>query len=1106
MTSSYRRASAMLFLLAVLSACDGGEPALFTLLTPDETGITFANTITTDDSVNVQMDSFVYNGGGVAVGDIDGDGLADIYFTGNMVSSRLYLNRGGMRFEDITESAGVGTDGWAYGAAMADVDADGDLDIYVAMSGPDWAEPEERRNLLFLNNGDRTFREAAREYGIDDDGFSTHGAFFDYDRDGDLDLYVLTNDPGGFARGEAQMHPAGIQAESERSFDRLYRNEGNGTFVDVTVEAGIVRAIGFGLGIAITDLNADGWPDVYVSNDDTPNDVLYRNNGDGTFTDVGPAWLKHTVLAGMGIDVADFNNDGWFDIVQVDMVAEDLAERKRMTGAMTFGAFMELRNRGFLYDYSANVLQVNAGPVGGGDVTFSDVAHLAGMAYTSWSWSPLFVDLDNDGRKDLHITNGYPKAVIDYDYQTGAFRLQRSGRYDEARTLLDTLHAYDVSNYLYRNDGDLAFSNRTAAWGFERPSFSYGAAYADLDNDGGLDLVVNNIDAPAFVYHNTRATGDVRHFLQVELAGDGANARGLDAVVRLTAGGTHQYLYNSPYRGYLSTVDHRLHFGLGAAERVDSLHVLWPDGRVQVLTDLPVDTVLVVRQQDADTAAVWPAPPVPRPFRTLQPELAPRYEHTASQYVDYRIQPLLPHMLSRHGPALAVGDANGDALDDLYVGGGAGVPGTLFLQRAQGGFVEAPNQQAWIADRDYDDWGAAFLDADGDGRLDLYVASGANHVSPVSRWLQDRLYINQGDGRFVRDTAALPSMLTSTARVAVGDVTGDGRPDLFVGGRLMPGRYPYPTRSYLLRNEGGRFSDVTDAMVPELVQPGGMVTDAVLADVTGDDRLDLVTVGTWMPVRFFENTGERLREVTDAVAPADMRGWWYSIAADDFNADGRVDLVVGNLGRNHTFQASPDRRFGVYASNFTGGQTTDIIFTQQIDGAHYPIFGLAKLGPAIYTVGLQFASYVAFASAPIDQVFSAAQLQQAVHYEVDTFASMYLQDDGAGRFTATPLPALAQIAPIKGIVVLDVDGDGHRDVVVAGNQYDTEPAVERADAGTGLWLRGDGQGGFSAVPPAESGFLALGHVTDLQQIATSAGVVVLVANDGGPLQAYVIER
>ncbi len=1110
MTMVHRQSALLLVSLLLLAGCDGqgSRPPLFTLLPPERTGIRFANTITTNDSVNVQFDTFVYNGGGVAIGDIDDDGLADIYFTGNQVSSRLYLNKGNMRFEDITESAGVGTDQWAYGPSMADIDGDGDLDIYVSVSGPAWSSGNDRTNLLFVNNGDRTFTEAAAAFGIADTGFSTHGAFLDYDRDGDLDLFLLTNDPAGFSRGDADRHPTGRRSENPVSYDRLYRNNGDGTFADVSVEAGIVRAVGFGLGVAVADLNRDGWPDIYVSNDDTPNDVLYGNNGDGTFSDKALVWLKHTVFAGMGVDIADFNNDGWFDILQTDMVAEDLIARKRMTGAMTFSTYMEFRSRGFQFDYSTNVLQLNAGAVWGNDVVFSEISHLAGVPYTGWTWSPLIVDLDNDGHKDAHITNGYPKAVIDYDYQTTMFAIQQASNRERGTEILDELGTYDAANYVFRNRGDLTFSNETAAWGLERPSFSYGAAYGDLDNDGRLDLVVSNIDAPAFVYHNVGAASDTAHFLQVRLEGEHPNRRGIGSTVRLVAGGQTQYLYHNPYKGYQSTVDDRLHFGLGDAAHVDSLAVVWPDGRQQVLTDLEPDRVIVLRQEEATEtpAAIPPKPAGERMFRPMDADRGLRYVHRDPSFVDFRVQPLLPHQVSRQGPPLAVGDVTGDGLDDVYIGGATGFPGALLIQDGDGRFVTGGDRQPWEADKEYEDWGAHFFDADGDGLLDLYVASGGYHSSPVSDRLQDRLYVNRGGGRFERDTEALPPMVTSTAAVTAGDVTGDGRPDLFVGGRLMPRNYPYPTRSYVLRNDGGRFTDITEETAPGLVRPGGMITDALWLDFTGDGRLDLVTAGTWMSLQFYENRGDRLRDVSGSVGLPPMRGWWYSLATGDFNGDGHADLIAGNLGLNYTYQTSEQSRFGVYASDFTGNRTTEIVLTQEIDGSEYPFFGLAKLGNDIYTLAPRFATYASFAAAPIERVFPASQLEQAVHYQVDTFASVYLQSAGDGTFSALPLPNLAQIAPIRAMVAHDVDGDGALDLILAGNLYYTEPNTARADAGNGLWLKGDGHGTFSPVPPVKSGFLAPLEAVDLALITTPQGKAILVANNADSLQAFTLER
>jgi len=596
----------------------------------------------------------------------------------------------------------------------------------------------------------------------------------------------------------------------------------------------------------------------------------------------------------------------------------------------------------------------------------------------------------------------------------------------------------------------------------------------------------------------------------------------------LTAGGQKQYIYHSPYRGYMSTVDDRPHFGLGAATRVDSLHVVWPDGRYQILTDLAVDRLLVVRQRDATgmrdarkhsltvagcgkrsgkcSTASRLSPPVSRVFQPMDPGMTLRYAQPDRESVDFAVQPLLPYPPSRQGPPLAVGDVNGDGLEDVYVGGADGIPGKLFLQRPGGGFVESVAGQPWAADRAYTDWGATFFDANGDGRPDLYVASGGYRLSPLSPLLQDRLYVNRGGGRFVRDSAALPPMPTSTAAIAVGDFNGDGKPDLFVGGRLVPRNYPAPARSYLLRNDGGRFTDVTAQVCPELMNPGGMITAAVWIDFDGDGKLDLVTAGEWMPLQFFKNDGTGLRNVTAAMGLPPMRGWWYSLAQGDWNHDGRPDLVAGNLGLNFAYTTSPQGRFGVYAADFTGNGTTDIVLTQEIGGTEYPVFGRARLGLSIYTAALRFSSYASFATASAEQLFGAAPLRLALHYQTDTFASVYLQNNGDGRFTAVPLPHLAQISPIRGIIAHDVDGDGNLDLIVAGNLYDTEPNTPPADAGNGLWLKGYGQGHFTPIPPVASGFLAPRDVTGLALIKTPAGSAVLVANNGDSLQTFVIRR
>jgi enediyne biosynthesis protein E4 len=1090
----------------LLLGCGKAREALFTLRSPRETGVNFSNPITTNDSFNIQSNVYIYNGAGVAAGDVDNDGLPDLFFSGNMVSSRLYRNKGNMQFEDITERAGVKTDRWCTGATMVDINGDGFLDIYVSVSGPgSGSKGVDRANLLFINNGNGTFTEAAQKYGIADTGFTTNAVFLDYDGDGRLDLFLLNNSPKDFARGAADEHPLGVRTNTPASYNTLYRNNGNGTFTDVSEQAGILRQIGYGLGVVVADVNRDGRPDIYVSNDVSPNDVLYINNGNGTFTDKRDVSLKHTSIAGMGVDIADFNNDGWPDIVQMDMLPPAPEQRKRMSGYLTATRRLQERSRGFRDDYDANALQLSNGITPQGDVVFSEVANLAGTSATEWSWSALFADLDNDGHKDLFITNGYPKAPNDLDYQAAMMAARRGNSEAAAREQLRALRSYRVSNFLFRNNGDLTFSDVSARWGMKQPGFSYGAAYVDLNNDGKLDLVVNNIDAPASIYENTQRDSSA-HYLTVVLDGTGPNRRGLGASLALTAGGMRQYLYHSPYRGYMSTVDDREHFGLGSATRVDTLAVTWPDGRSQVLTGLSADRMITVRQADA-SAAASPRRPPPSP-RSAAPAFqrspAPPFKQALPAALDYDVQPLLPYEPSRQGPAIAVADVNGDGLDDVFVGGNGGAAGKLFLQRKDGSFAEA-SQEPWTAEQPhYEDWGALFFDANGDGRPDLYVASCGYEHTPVSRMLQDRLYINEGSGRFVRDTAALPPMLTCTATVAAGDFNGDGKPDLFVGGRLTPRNYPYPARSYILRNDGGKFTDVTSQVAPELAQPTGMITAAVWTDVDGDGRVDLVTAGEWMPLQVYHNDGAKLVPVAAGGGLPPTRGWWQSLLAADLNHDGKPDLVAGNMGLNFMYQTSPQNPFGIYAADFTGNQNTDIVLTQMIDGKEYPFFGRAKLGPTIYPLALRAPRYSAFAASTVDELFGAQALKRALHYQVDTFASLYLQNNGNGTFTATPLPQLAQISPIRGIVARDVDGDGNLDLIVAGNITEMEANTTPPDAGNGLWLKGDGQGHFTPVTPFESGFLATKGVSGLAVMKTPAGSAVLVANTGDSLQAFRI--
>lgn len=1099
----------LLILILISCGTEENSQPLFKNLPSSETGIDFENTILISDSINVQTDAFLYNGAGVAIGDLNNDGFSDIFFSGNLVSSRLYLNQGDFTFKDITETSGISTKKWGTGASMVDINNDGYLDIYLSVSGPEWRDPSERANLLYINNGDQTFTEAAAEYNIDDTGFTTHTVFFDYNGDGHLDLYLLSNSPGEFRRGESGNRMIGVQRSNPDGFDRLYKNNGNGTFTNVSEEAGILRKLGYGLGVAVADLNNDGWPDIYISNDITPNDVLYINNGDGTFTDKAADWLRHTSFAGMGMDIADFNNDGWLDVMQNDMVPEDINARKRMSGSTTYGGFMELRRAGYFPHYNQNSLQLNNGVTDTGDVNFSEISRMAGVAYTDWSWSALFADFNNSGYKDLLITNGYPIALNDFDFQSESHVARQTSDSGEAKRrekeILDNLYAYRVPNYLFENNKDLTFSNMSSDWGVDSPGYSYGAAYADLNNNGRLDFVVNNIDQKAFVFENRGVANDSTHFLQIKLNGESPNLRGIGSKVYVSAGGETQYIFQMPHRGFMSSMDDKIHFGMGNKALIDSLKIIWPDGKVQKIYDIEADQVVTVDQSSAEL----PAEVVQNDnrgkaelFEKISDDTVPNVVHRETSSVDFGVQSTLPYQLSKQGPPIAAGDVTGNGLDDLYVGGDRGVAGVLYLQQANGSFVKSDFQQSFAVDSNHEDTAALFFDANGDENLDLYVTSGGFQTSPISNMLQDRLYINYGNGRFLKDEEALPEMLTSTSSIAAGDFTGDGQTDLFIGGRLTPRNYPKPARSWLLQNNEGRFTDITGQAAPFFIDPGGMITDAVWADFNTDGQPDLVTVGDWMPVQFFENNNGVLKDVTQSMNIPQLNGWWNSIATADFNNDGHPDFVAGNLGLNHTYTASSSEPFGMYATDFDQNGDTEIILTKTVDSVEYPFHGLAYLGQEIYTLGLRFDSFESFSTSSMTDVFGRDVLDNAVHKQANTFASLYFENNGDGSFTHRELAKPAQISPIQTILINDFNSDEIPDLLIAGNLYDTEPNIPRADAGNGLLLSGNGDGNFTPISNMQSGFLAPGNVRNSALLHTPNGPTVVIANNSGKLQFF----
>ena len=1133
-------------------AADAGPPPLFELLSPKATGVAFVNELPEDSTFNILNYLYYYNGGGVAAGDVDGDGLPDLYFTSNLGPNRLYRNKGSYQFEDVTDRAGVaGAGGWTTGVTMADVNGDGRLDIYVSavsyltMRG---------RNILYVNNGDGTFADRTAEYGLEHVGYSTQAAFFDYDADGDLDMYLLNHsvhtERGVSSRPQRELrHP--------RAGDRLFRNDG-GKFVDVSERAGIYGGVeGYGLGVVVSDVNLDGYPDIYVANDFQENDFLYINNGDPspslrsgsgqahTFTESIARAAGHTSRFSMGVDAADFDNDGRPDLVAVDMLPEREEILKTSANAESFNVFNLKVRAGYHPQYARNTLQLNRGPsTGSGQVPrFSEIGYLAGVHATDWSWAPLFADLDNDGYKDLFITNGIYRRPNDLDYinYVGNEAVQASlerGVGSESLTLLGRMPQIPLPNHAYRNDPSpgsgqapsagsgqapstgsgqaLTFTDMAAAWGLAQPGFSNGAVYVDLNNSGALDLVVSRINAPAAIYRNRARERNGNHYLTVALKGLGGNTAGIGARVVVRHGGRLQMLEQMPTRGFQSSVDPRLHFGLGPLERVDSLIVVWPNQRVQVLTDVAADRTITLSQADADAQGVAASRPprddprrAPRGlFADATPRLGAPVKHEENtSFLDYNREPLMPHLLSTEGPALAVGDVNGDGLDDLYVGGAKWQPGRLLLQQrvcterreCDGRFRQA-DMPALRADSLAEDVDAVFFDANGDGRPDLYVVSGGNEFWGEDDALQDRLYVNDGGGRFHRDPGALPRLAESGSCVVPGDFDGDGDLDLFVGRRVVSRAYGLTPRSYLLRNDGrGHFTDVALELGDSALALAGMVSSAAWVDVDGDRRLDLVVVGEWMPVRVFRQQPDgRFVERTAESGLAATGGWWNTVTAADLNGDGRPDLVLGNLGLNSYIKASKERPARLYVHDFFGnGQLKQLLTFYKADGKSYPLAGRDELVKLMPQLRSRYTSYRAFGASRVEDIFPDSALRRAVVREAQLFASSVALSRGDGTFDLRPLPAQAQFAPVYAALADDFDGDHVVDLIVAGNFYGVPPVLGRYDASYGLLLRGTGAGRFEPVELERSGLAIEGQVRHMKVLRTVGGgrLIAVARND-----------
>lgn len=1078
---------------------------LFTKLPANVTGIRFENRLQDSPELNVFTYRNYYNGGGVAIADLNGDGLPEVLLTSNQGGPRLYLNRGNFHFREITKASGLESakDSWTTGVAVADVNGDGRLDIYICKAGN--GPPESRRNELWINqgldaDGVPTFKEMAQQYGVADEGYSIHAAFFDYDRDGDLDLLVIDNSPKP-ASSFGLRNTRNVRDKFGGA--KLYRNDG-GHFTDVSADAGIHSPeIAFALGVVVADVNRDGWPDVYVSNDFFERDYLYINNHDGTFSEALDRQMPVLSYFSMGLDVADVDNDLWPDVYTTDMLPEDEGRLKSTSQFEGWDVYQTKVRNGYHHQSMRNMLQHN-----NHDGTFSDVGQMAGVARTDWSWSALIADLDLDGNKDIFVTNGLTKDITSQDYvaflaneETMKSATNGGKSKVDFQQLTKAMTSTPIANYAFHNLGGLQFHNEAAAWGLATPSFSSGAAYGDLDGDGAPDLVVNNVNQEAFVYrNNARTLRPENHYLRVKLAGDGANRFGIGARVTLYAGAAAYMQEESPSRGFQSSVDYVLDFGIGRAGAVDSLRVDWPDGKVSALGRTAANQLLTVRQAQAGPAA----PPravaaAPTPIVDVTAQTALDFQHHENDFVDFDRERLIPKLLSTEGPLMAVADVNGDGLDDLYIGGAKEQAGKLFIQQHDGRFVSS-DEAVFARDAISEDIGAVFFDANGDGKPDLYVVSGGNEFSEEAPALQDRLYLNDGRGHFRKAEGALPAESASGSRVVAADYDGDGAIDLFVGGRVVPGHYGLDPRSMLLHNDGrGHFTDVTAKLAPEL-QHVGMVTDAVWRDVDGDGRLDLVVVGEWMPITVFRNMGGgRLARMT-VPGLEKSNGWWNRIVATDVDGDGRVDFVVGNLGLNGRLHASATEPTTMYVKDFDGNGFAEQIISCYNGGVSYPLPLRDDLIKAIPSLKARYLNYKDYARQTVTDIFPAKDLADAVLRTAYTFATSVAHNNGDGSFTLMPLPAEAQLAPVYGILAIDADRDGRSDLLLAGNFDGFKPEIGRMSASYGLMLRGDGKGKFTPLRAVESGFMVPGQARDIQRVRTANGELIVVArNNDRPL-------
>jgi enediyne biosynthesis protein E4 len=1077
----------------ITTACQSDDK-IFTSLSKSKTGINFRNILQESEELNVLNYMYFYNGGGVAVGDVNNDGLTDVLFTGNMVKNRLFLNKGEMKFEDITATSGVAeAQGWCTGATMVDINQDGWLDIYICRSAD--TRPEKRANLLYINNKDNTFSEKAIEYGLADEGYSTQASFFDFDKDGDLDMFLLNHSLNEYA-GFSKILPDLKKQVSPIYGNKLYRNDGNGSsprFTEVSQQMGIVsNVLSFGLGVAISDVNNDGWLDIYVSNDFNEQDYLYinqKNDSSPQFIDESASRLGHTSLFSMGSDAADINNDGSPEILTMDMEAEGNHRQKMTSGADNYDKFKLLESLGFGSQFSRNMLHLN-----NGNGHFAEIAQFSGVSSTDWSWSALFQDYDNDGFKDLFITNGFVKDYTDMDFLK--FTTDEQIKANERQTqklsvsqLIEKMPKSTVESYIFQNKGNLTFDKKNKDWGIGGNVVSSGAAYADLDNDGDMDLVVNNINEYATVYQNNANTLLKNNYLKIKLSGDAKNVSGIGSKVLVYAGKQTYMQEQIPVRGFQSSVEQILNFGIGKSSQIDSVVLIWNDDKKQVFQHIKPNQTLTVKKSEANQVYVYQNVTNKKIFTEQENNF--KFTHIENPYNDFKSQILLPYMLSRSGPCLAKGDVNNDGLEDFFVGGASGQSGEVFLQQKSGQFTQKPIT-IFKQDIAYEDCGATFFDADNDKDLDLYVVSGGSEFNPNDVALQDRLYLNDGRGNFSK--SQLPKEFISGSCVRPADIDNDGDLDLFVGGRLIPQNYPKMPESFILINNGkGVFTKAKQPIICNL----GMVTDAVWVDMNKDNFKDLIVVGEWMPIKIFINQKGKLLDESAKWITEPMNGLWNKILAEDMDNDGDMDLIIGNHGQNSQIKVSESQPAEITFKDFDDNGTIDPIMSYYLDGKSYPMASRDDLLEELPMLKKKFTDYKSYADAQLTDLFSSSELAGSTTLKVNNLQTVYLENTGKS-LKIKSLPLQVQFAPIYAMAVADVNNDSKKDLIMAGNLSTARIKFGKYDASNGMVLIGDGKGNFSYVSSDKTGLNLKGDVRCMEML----GKKLVVGVNNAKIKVY----